>query len=62
MYEKQDDHDIQNPIPMGESRPVEATRIKVYERPANHPIPIWVWMTVLMIGLLMVWFVFQAWR
>lgn len=62
MHDEQKTHDTYTPAPVDGESAEETIGVKVYERPARRAIPMWLWLGLVAVLLVLAWFAFQAIR
>ena len=62
MHDEQNTHDTYTSAPIDGESAEETIGVKVYERPARRAIPMWLWLGLVAVLLVLAWFAFQAIR
>lgn len=62
MHDEQEIRELHDPNPVNSNPTGEGDRVKVYDRPDRPAIPMVVWVSLLVIGLVLAWFAFMAVR
>ena len=62
MRDEHEIQELQNPNPISDDLTSEPVSVKVYDRPDRPAVPMVVWLSLLVIGLVLAWFVFMAIR